>query len=308
MKKLFIILILFVNSMAVSYAQTNEAVTTIMDDERTARLDSLINDLFIDDPELKSLLNTNPWKMHYLYFRSSFSTKTVASGREIGDDQINIGNQLFYLNGAGFYAGVSGVWYNQLDPGYRTTILMGGYSNKLFNWDPLRVRLSYLRYISHIDDPLYEPLYKQALSSGFTLSNKHVGLRLDGSLHFGDYETGKSLSADLYGNLVLYENGYRKKIRFRPEISVTYGIDYQEFMLDESFIDPITGYEYTSYYIDKFGLMDVQLELPIDFRYKNFDFELSYKYHMPQNFVDDVEHPNLSVFQFSVGYFFRLGK
>ena len=291
------------------FGQTNNIVSTVLDTEREARLDSLINDIFLNDPQLKSLLSSSkPINMHYLYYRSSYSTSTIFAGREIGEDQINVGNQLYYLNGSGLYLGLSGYWYNQLDPGYRTTVLTAGYTNNLFNIKALRVRLSYQRYISHISDPLYQPLYKQGISSGLTLSNDKIGLRLDGGLNFGDFETGKSLSAGVYGNIQLYKKDARKKIKLRPEVYVLYGIDYQEFMLDESLIDPYTGIEYTSYYQDKFGLMNIQFNLPLYINYKNFDFQINYQYNIPQNFVDDIKYPNLSAFQFSVGYFFNIGK
>jgi hypothetical protein len=309
MKSIIYIVILFACLPTQIYAQDDKVISNVLNTQKEAKLDSLINDLFANDPSLKSLIGGgNSFKTHYLYIRSSFSSKTIYSGREIGDNQINIGNQLFYLNGSGLYLGLSGVWYNQLDPGYRTTVLMAGYSNNLLKIDALRVRGSYLRYFSHIDDPLYEPLYKQSVSAGFTLSNKKVGLSVDGSLNFGKYENGKSLSADIFGNIILFKNGARKKIKLRPEASVSYGIDYQEFMLDESLIDPSTGIEYTSYYEDKFGLMNIQLSIPLYINYKNFDFQISYQYNMPQNFVDDSEHPNLSAFQFSIGYFLNFAK
>jgi len=308
MKTIVYILFILMLLPARFYGQEENMVTTVLDTEREARIDSLLNDLLVNDPELKSLLSGGKQlNMHYLYVRSSLSTRTIFAGREIGENQINSGNQLFYLNGTGLYAGVSGVWYNQLDPGYRTTVFTGGFSNTLFKIKPLRVRISYQRYISHISDPDYVALYKQGLSSGFTLSNKSIGFRMDGSLNFGDFEMGKSLSADVYGNIVLYKNGIHKKIRLRPEVSVSYGLDYKEFMLDESLIDPFTGTEYTSYYKDMFGLMNIQFTLPLYVSYKNFDFQISYQYNMPQNFVDDNEHPNLSAFQFSIGYFFRIG-
>lgn len=308
MKEIVYILVILAWLPTQLYGQTNRIVSTVLDTEREAKLDSLINDIFLYDTELKSLMSGgNQFNMHYFYYRSSYSTKTIFAGREIGENQINVGNQLFYLNGSGLYLGLSGFWYNQLDPGYRTTVLTGGYSNNLFKIDALRIRVSYQRYISHISEPYYEPLYKQGISSGFSLSNDNIGIRLDGSLNFGSYETGKSLSAGIYGNIFLYKNGARKKIKLRPEVSVLYGIDYQEFMLDESLIDPITGNEYTSYYEDKFGLMNIQFNLPVYFSYKNFDFQLNYQYNIPQNFVDENKYSNLSAFQFSVGYFFRLG-
>ncbi len=294
---------------ASSYSQADKIVNNVLDSEREDKLDSLISDLFTNDPELRNLVEGGkPLQMHYVYYRSSLNTKTIFSGREIGEDQINLGNQLFYLNGAGFYFGLSGVWYSQLDPGYRTTVLMGGYNKSLVKSDALRVRFSYQRYISHITDPLYEPLYNQGISTGITLKNDKIGIRLDGSLNFGSYETGKNLSADIYGNIILYKNGYRKKIRLRPEASLSFGVDYQEFMLDESIIDPYTGIEYTSYYKDVFGLMNIQFDLPLYITYNNFDFQLTYQYNIPQNFVNDIEYPNISVIQLSVGYFFKLGK
>ena len=70
----------------------------------------------------------------------------------------------------------------------------------------------------------------------------------------------------------------------------------------------IQGLNIFSYYENRFGLMNIQFNLPLYLSYKNFDFQISYQYNVPQNFVDDINYPNPSTFQFSVGYFFHLGK
>lgn len=288
-----------------------EEISEQISDEsaREAKLDSLLNDLFVDDEDIYSFSGSfNPLKMHYFYYRSSLNTRTLYAGREIGENQINLGNQFYYLNGAGFYLGLSGIWYSQMDPGYRTTVLMAGYSNTVFKWDPLRFRVSYFRFLSHINDPDYIQLYNQGLSTGVTLSSDKLGIRLDGSLSFGDYDPAKYLSADVYGNITIYKKENRRKVRLRPTVSFSYGVDYQEMALDESVFDPYTGMEYTSYYEDVFGLMNVQLELPLFVSYKNFDFQLSYRYNIPRNFVDELEYPNISSLQLSIGYFFNPGK
>ena len=258
---------------AILFSQENQIISDVLDTEKEARIDSLINDIFMSDPELMSLISDVKLnQFHYIYFRSSAASKTTFAGREIGENQINLGNQLFYINGSGLYGGLAGAWYSQLDPAYRTTVLTGGYANSLFNIDALRIRFSYQRYLSHVSDPLYEPLYKQGINAGFSLYNGKLGLNVDGALNFGNYDTAKSLSAEIFGNIPLYKKGIRKKITLRPILSVLYGIDYQEFMLDETFIDPYTGSEYTSYYQDQFGLMNIQLNVPLNIIYNNFDF------------------------------------
>lgn len=302
-RTVFIYMFLFVSSIL--FAQSEQIISEAVDQKRIERIDSLLDDLFLSDADVEQLIGSQG-VLHYLYARSVYNTRTYFAGREIGQNQWNIGSQLFYLNSKGMFLGLSGVYYSQLDPGYRTTVFLAGYSNSISKNNFLRYRMSYEKYFFHNTDPDFVPIYKQGLNAGITAKYKVVGLRADGSLNFGDYDPGKSLSVDLFGDFVLYQKGKRNKIKFKPEISLNYGLDYAEIMLDQSLIDPETGVEYSSYYKDVFGLMNVQVQLPLSFTYKNFDMQLSYYYNMPKNFVNETVYPNSSFLQFSIGYFFLL--
>ena len=303
--KFVIIFLVFFAVMLKANAQSEEIITEAIDQKRIERIDSLLDDLFLTDAELQTLFDQKN-NLHYLYIRSVFNKKTYFAGREIGVDQWNLGNQLFYLNSLGIFFGLSGVYYSQLDPGYNSTLFMAGYSNKIDKQNKLRFRVSYEKYFFHNTDPDFIPYYTKGLNAGLTIQNKHLGIRGDGSLNFGAYDTGKSVSVDFFGNFKLYKKGLRKSIKFKPELSLFYGIDYTEIMLDYSFINPTTGIEYTSYYEEGFGLMNVQLQLPLSFNFKNVDVQVSYYYNMPQSFMDNTEYDNTSFLQFSIGYFLKV--
>ena len=96
MKTILYILIILTWLPTQLLGQTNKIVPTILDSERETRLDSLINDLLLNDPELKSLLNGGKQlNVHYLYYRSSFSTNTIFAGRKLVTTKLTLGTSFF---------------------------------------------------------------------------------------------------------------------------------------------------------------------------------------------------------------------
>ena len=200
---------------------------------------------------------------------------------------------------------MSGAWYSQLDPGYRTTVFSLGFSKALKKHKFFRYRLSYDYYLFNSGDVDYDPLYTSGANAGITLKSNSLGTRFNASFLLGK-EVGTQLSWDFYGKIKLIKLGTYDNVSFDPEVSLYFGSEAVEFQLNEVLIDPETNMGYSSYYEDVFGLMNVQIELPLSVVYKSFDIEASWVHNFPQSMDDQIGYLESSFFRFSLGYFFNL--
>ncbi|WP_372773080.1 hypothetical protein [Mangrovibacterium sp.] len=276
----------------------------VKDPDRMARIDSLLNDVLFGADDLESLF-IGKQHFQFIYAGTNFNSKTFFAGREIGSNQYNLSGQLYYMHSVGFFAGVSGSWYSELDPNYRTTVISAGFGKGLKKYPFFRYRFSADYFLFHVDDPDFDPLYSSSFNAGFTLKSKKLGTRLDGSLLVGQ-EFGQQLSWDVYAYLNLARFGRFKYLRLEPEVSLFFGSEAAEFLLSEAIIDESTSTEITSYYKDVFGLLNVQLQLPLSLSLKNFNLEVSYNYNFPQTVSDSQSYPDASYFRVSLGYFINL--
>lgn len=298
MKNLYaLILVLFLFQFK-AIAQETDLVEKVY----TNRMDSLLDDVLFGDEELNFLLGLKK-NYQFLYMRSNFDAKTFYAGREIGENQFNVSNQIFYLNSNGLYGGIAGTWYSQFDPGYRTTILKAGYGNHLKKLPNLRYRTSFDYYIFHYQDPEYESPYFGAYNAGLSYKLKNLGTRFDASFPLGG-EFDYQFNWNTYAYLNLYKWDRFSKIRLEPEISCYFGQEIALFSLEEAIIDPVTNLVYSSYYDELFGLLNVKLELPLSLTVKNFDFEVAWQMNLPITQSDMVSYPRSSMLRFSVGYIF----
>jgi hypothetical protein len=180
MQKFISPLILFIFLTVHTAAQKPD----ITDRFREARIDSLLEDLFFSDDEPGKLLL--PQKNYqFLYARTSYDSRTFFAGREIGADQYNLTGQLFYLNTNGLFAGVSGAWYSQLDPGYRTTVLTLGFSKDLKKMNFIRYRISYDYFLYNNGNSDFDPLFTSSATTGLTLKSKSLGTRVNSTFSTG---------------------------------------------------------------------------------------------------------------------------
>jgi len=271
------------------------------------RIDAILDSMFFsNDDELMLMLAEMNRTHHFLYARTGYDSKTTYAGREIGTDQYNMAGQLFYINSLGFSIGVSGAWYSQMDPSYRSTVLTAGYSNGLKKNKWLRYRVSYNRYFYNISDSDYEPVYTGSAGAGISLKAGSVGTRLDYSLLMGS-EYGSQLSADLYGNFTLLKLGNNVKFRILPEISLYFGsetVEYDRYSYLDGNMQQAGSTE--TIYEDRFGLMNTQLRLPLEFGIGDFNIEIGYTYNINRSIDPAYTFDNISMVSLSVGYFFML--
>ncbi|RKD91296.1 hypothetical protein [Mangrovibacterium diazotrophicum] len=278
--------------------------TDILEKDRFTRIDSLLSDVLFGDDELYDLFSGKK-NFQFLYAGANYNSKTYFAGREIGTDQYNFSGQLYYMHSIGFFAGVSGSWYSQLDPGYRTTVFSAGFGKGFKKIKFLRYRASLDYFLFNVDDPDFDALYNSSLNAGITLKSKSLGTRLDGSLLMGQ-EFGQQLSWDVYAYLNLIKFSRYDYLRLEPEVSLFWGSEAAEFLLNEAYVDEITQTEVSTYYKDVFGLLNIQLQLPVSLSWKSFDLEVSYNYNLPQTIGDGESYSNSSYFRISLGYIFNL--
>lgn len=284
--------------------QSNAQRLDIMDKERVERVDSLLSDILFEDDDLMDLFDVKQ-NFHFLYLSSSWSNRTYYAGRENGDYQSNLSGQLYYMSSSGFFAGLSGSWYSQLDPNYRSTILTVGYGKGLKKHPFLRYRFSADYFLFHVNDPEFDPIYNSSFNAGITIKNQSLGTRFDGSLLVGQ-EVGQQFSWNTYGYVYLTKFGKYNYLRLEPEVSLFFGSEAAEFLLNEAYFDPSTNEEVDTFYRDVFTLLNTQLRLPISLNWGNFDMQLSYIYNIPRTVGDSESYPNTSYIRFSLGYIFSL--
>jgi hypothetical protein len=237
--------------------------------------------------------------------RTSYDSRTFYAGREIGENMYNMGGQLYYLHSKGLFAGLAGAWYNQLDPAYRITVLSLGYSKGLKKKKFFRYRASFDYFLYHNMEPDFDPTYTSGLNLGTTFKIKSLGSRINGSFLLGK-EIGTNLSVDFYSHITLVKLNKYNKIRFEPELSFYFGSETVESDRYNIFGGAADELPLDTYYQDVFGLMNTQLELPIQLTFKGFDVEFSWIHNFPRSLDPGLAYPQNSFFNLSVGYIFNL--
>lgn len=257
-------------------------------------LDSLIDDLLFDDEELFELINEQK-TYHFIYLSSEFSNKAFFAGREVGSDQHNVSGQISYFNSMGIFAGISGVWYSQLDPQYSTTVASIGYSKTLKKFKNLNLRASYSRYIYNLGPEDFDPDFKSNVRVGATLKKGNFGSRLDFTFLFGNTKS-TNINWSIYSKIKLHEFSRFNKVELVPQFSVFFGEEDVEFEQAIGRRLTQTGTE------EKFGAMNGQFYLPLRASFKNFDIEFGYSYNLPRSLDPEYTYDNASSFNVSVGY------
>lgn len=278
--------------------------TDVLEKDRIARIDSLLNEVLFGDDELAALFSAKQ-NFQFLYVSTSWNSRTYYAGRENGDHQSNLIGQIYYMHSAGFFAGVSGSWYSQLDPNYRSTIVSAGFGKGLKKHPFFRYRISADYFFFHVNDPDFDPIYRSSLNLGITLKSKQLGTRVDGSFLLGQ-EFGQQLSWSSYAYVYLARFGRYNYLRLEPEVSLFFGSEAAEFLLNEAYVDASTNLEVDRYYKDVFALLNTQLRIPLSLNWKNFDMQAAYLFNLPRTIGDGESYPNTSYFRLSLGYIFSL--
>lgn len=264
-----------------------------------AMVDSVLNELFFDEPDLYDLFDGNT-KFHFLYIGAALNSGTYYTGREVGTDYANSSGQLYYFISNGLYFGASGAWYSHLDPGFRTAVLSVGYSDSPKWFKYLRYRVSADRFVYLNMGTDFEPSYNSDINAGLSLRYKWIGVRGDYTLLMGKRYDNLA-SADVFAKIKLWKFRRSDRLQFEPELSWAFGSEPVEYDLNAAMSsDPF--YEPNYVLRDDFGLMDVQLSLPLTLGYKNFDFEVAFVRHYPKSLDPSYYYEKSGYWRVSIAY------
>ena len=267
-------------------------------------LDSLLLEILLMDDELQQMVQS-VGSFQYFYARTGFDTRTFFAGREIGTNQTNMTGQLYYLHSFGIFAGASGAWYSDMDPGYRSTILSIGYSKLPMGRQRLSYRVSYNHFLFNTGDPDFEPAYNGSLNGGTTMRFGNVRTRLNGAMLIGR-EIGWQASWDLTARINLLRWSRFNRLRFEPGVSLYWGAEWVEYELKNVFAESFSENLFTTDFRQEFGLLNTELEFPLVLTWKYFDLDVSWIVNVPRTLDSELQYPVNSYFRFSVGYMFGL--
>jgi hypothetical protein len=224
------------------------------------------------------------------------------AGRDFNTQQFGLNAGATYYHKSGFLGGISGYWYSDSPPRYNLTAIGVGYSHEILkNW---LLNLSYdcLWFTeSQSDNPLNHNL---AISTNYDFGPVNVGVDY-GFLTGG--ENAHRLSANLGAYIPIYEVWIFDKISFSPNVSVFWGTNnislsrlpgrLQSRVIQNARFDT-----------EEFGLMNINLAIPIQFKIKRFKFNFTYNYSFPQTLFPRLERNLHEIGFFSTSLSYSIGR
>lgn len=292
--------VVFISSFVIGFSQ-EQLINKEHENEVNQILDEILMEQSLDDL-LASLTSA-----HFLYFSLNYNSDTYFSGREIDVDQYNMSPQISYMNSKGFFASISGVIYSEFIPNWDVTILTTGYGknfgkNKVF------------RYFGSVSGYLYsnndvDGLYYSNANAGIGIKNKNntLGTQLSGNYYFGSESTFQ-LTARSYANLILIKNK-KYNLKFGPQISLIagsqkvniIGVPLENDRLRTNIVEEeVIGTK------KEFSLINMQLNFPIQYSYKSFDFEFGYNLNIPFELANEADLKNTGFFNIGLSYLLDL--
>ncbi len=265
------------------------------------RLDSLLTDILSDEKKVNRLLDPDN-SFLVLYAGTGYENQTFYAGREIGDNMYNVNSQLFLFSSKGFYLGASGMWYSQLKPAYNNTVLLAGFYKTLNRKKTLAISASYSRYFYYQPDTSFEYLFNNNLSTGFTLKNKWIGVRLNTNFLFGQ-DFGINVMPKIFSNITIIRFGKYNRFRFEPEVNWLFSSESVEYA-SSGYSGSHNTSDLSVNTRDAYGMLNMQLYLPFALSLGNFEFEAGYTVNIPHSLDSNIKYPVSSSISVSLGYMF----
>jgi len=261
--------------------------------------DSILEAIVLNETDINDLLNAFT-SYKYIYASSEFENKTYFSGQDLGINQYNIANQIFYQGPGGLNLGVSGILYSGFIPRYNTTIASVGYNNRIKNLPGGSLRASYNRFFFAEVDSIEENAFNSSVNAGATYRLKYIGTSVDFSLLLGN-DPSVQFSWDLFTDITILQIGLFNKLKFSPELSLFLG---NETVVTSQYISfpRFSGDIYSEK--STFGLMNTVIRVPLDLSYNNLDIRAGYNFNFPRQPGGDIKPERTSFFNISIGYMF----
>jgi hypothetical protein len=260
-------------------------------------IDQYIDELLLEEQSLDELL-ASFINFHFLYISVNYNSDTYFSGRDIDIDQYNISPQITYMHSKGFYASLSGIYYSEFIPKWDVTTATIGYG-KSFGKDKI------WRYYTSLSGYLYsenniDGLYNGNISAGFGIQNKNrtLGTVISGSYYLGN-DAAYQIVSRTYANLKLLKTK-KHHLKFRPQLSIYTGTQIVDVLSDTTLQETIISQN------NVFGLINTQINFPIQYNTNSFDFELGYNLNFPSEIGDETDLKNTSFFNIGISYLLDL--
>ena len=260
-------------------------------------IDQYIDELLLEEQSLDELL-ASFINFHFLYLSVNYNSDTYFSGRDIDIDQYNISPQITYMHSKGFYASISGIYYSEFVPSWDVTTATIGYG-KSFGIGKI------FRYYTSLSGYLYsenniDGLYNGNISAGFGIQNKSrtLGTVLSSSYYLGS-DAAYQIVSRTYANLKLLKTK-KHHLKIRPQLSIYTGTQIVDVLSDSTLQDSFISQN------TLFGLINTQINLPIQYSTNSFDFELGYNLNFPSEIGDETALKNTSFFNIGISYLLDL--
>ncbi len=268
------------------------------------RIDSLLNEVFGSEEAMMKMLNPS-LSFWCIYGGASADNKTFYAGREIGDGMYSLRGNVYLFHSRGFFVGASGLWYSQLKPAYRTTILSAGISAPLNQKKSLIFRTFYSRYFYNDPEAEAESIFKNNLGAALSVRNQWIGARVSCNLLFGK-EFGANFTTGVFSNVPLLRFGDYNSLNLRSEALLLIGSETVEYETQADLGGQQQDSQTAIITDDHYGLLNTQLYLPLCLYIGNLDLELAYVLNFPFSIDKNTELSISSYFSFSVGYMLPL--
>ncbi len=283
---------MILSSGFLTYSQ--ERSTENQEDEVDEIIDSFLEEDVVDE----LIQDLNAFK--FLYVSVNYNRDTYFSGRDIGIDQHNIRPQITYMDAKGFMLSVSGMYYSKFVPKWDYSAATIGYTRSFGNNKLFRLFGSGSRYFysKEVDNPFH---YAISFGSGVKNKKRTLSTQLSGTYLFGDDQSFQ-LTSSSHASFILFKKK-TNTLKLKPELNIiaaqqTFELAQVQFENGER----VVGYLEN----DVFGLINTQINIPLELSMQSFDFELGYNLNIP---TANSTESNLKVtgyFNFSVAYLFDL--
>lgn len=238
---------------------------------------------------IDSLMTLESIESSQLAVRVGYNSNVLSAGRTLGIEQFGLSPGISYYHKSGFFADVTTYWSKDYDPNLYLTTTSVGYMH-LFS-GKFSAIASYDHYFYHqLDEDIFVP-YTNALTVSPYLELKPFSFRLDYSFYFGDAYANRIMPG-VSVNLKRKNFMGFDRVSFYPSIYLLLG---DETITEFEYVEPKTlreaidnfrnygmryGIEVTERNV--FGIMNYAFSLPVNFSIKNWLFNISYTYSIPQ--------------------------
>ena len=290
MKKLSFFIFLILGIVNLQAQETDEILS-----EEDEIIDNLLGEESVEE-FLKSATD-----FQFLHFSIDYNNKTYFSGRDIGTDQFNISPQLTYINSNGFFAGITGIYFSEFAPEWDYTAVTFGYGKSFGKDKKYRWSTSYARYF--YSDTSEDNPFTNAISLALEVDNKQktLGTELSATYLFGS-DNSFQLISSTYGVLSLSKTK-KSHLKLRPQLNIV--VAQQTIQLSQTFT--VRGQQFTrTVQNNDFGLINTQLQIPLQFDVNDFTFELGYIVNFPSELEGETNLETTSNFNFSISYLLDL--